>query len=33
MGYKGGHRGGESPRDLKLSRVTLGAKKKVGGDK
>ena len=32
-GHKGGQGGGASPRDLKFSGVTLGAKEKVGGDK
>jgi len=33
MGHKGGHGGGTSPGDLKLSGVMLGAKEKVEGDK
>ena len=33
MGHEGGHGGGTSSGDLKLSGVTLGAKEKVGGDK
>jgi hypothetical protein len=32
-GQEGGQGGGASPRDLKLSGMTLGAKEKVGGDK
>ena len=32
-GHEGGHGGGTSPEDLKLSGVTLGVKEKVGGDK
>ena len=33
MGHKGGHEGGASLGDLKLSGIMLGAKEKVGGDK
>jgi hypothetical protein len=33
MGHGGGHGGGASLGDLKLSGVTLGAKEKVGGDR
>jgi len=33
MGHKGGHGGGASLGDLKLSGVTLGVKEKVGGDR
>ena len=32
-GHEGGHGGGASLGDLKLSGVMLGAKEKVGGDR